>query len=53
MVLKLHKLLTRETDEFLSGSDDEMKSCQNIVTIEGQDAVAFEPFLFTHLMLEH
>lgn len=53
MVLKLHKLLTREDDEFLSDNNDEMKSFQHILTLEGQEAVAFEPFLFSNLMLEH
>lgn len=54
MVLKLHKLLSKEADECLSISNDETKSYydDDKMTIQNQDAVAFEPSLFTTLMLE-
>lgn len=52
MVLKL-KSLTEDEDEFISDAD-ERSSTHNVNNIEGQEeAVSFEPFLFSNLLLQH
>lgn len=55
MVLKLHKTLTEYEDEYLSDSEGG-KSIQSGMPINDQavsDAVAFEPFFLTSLMVHH
>lgn len=48
MVLRLHKILSKD-EVYLSDSDGETD--YNRQTIENMDAVAFEPSLFTNLMI--
>lgn len=48
MVLRLHKLLSKDEVYF---SESEGETDYGRQTIENQDAVAFEPSLFTNLMI--
>lgn len=50
----MHKIISADEDEFLA-ENDAKKTNHRVLTIENQEseAVAFEPFLFSNLMLEH